>query len=351
MISSTEDPDIPSVSNSGKNRVKDVVLCRHNQREDPSGMEPVISIIIPHYNSVQSALNLLDSIPNDERIEVIVVDDRSSENITKLREKIGITNRSIYNNDKLNKGAGTARNIGLSHAKGKWLLFADSDDWFVEGWFDIVCKYLDSDFDMIYFPPTSYNTRTGKIGARHRHYEELIKQHHDKGTERTETELKYGFYTPWSKLIRRSVFEENGIWFDEQNVANDVMAMTKSALYSHKIFADSETIYCVTCGDNSLTTKKNEIKFDTIVDTKIRRYKFLKENLPERLFHYTHVDYYMAGSLADAILGKWGWKKVKEILNKYRKNQIQFLTIYMFEPSFLLRYIFLDLRWRIEMNG
>lgn len=312
---------------------------------------PVLSIIIPHYNSLDGVKKLLTSIPVDNRVEVIVVDDKSTDDITELKQILADTGRSFYPNDTANKGAGTARNVGLSHASGQWLLFADADDCFTEGWLDKVLTYVDSDYDEIFFAPTSYNVSTQTVGARHRHYEELVRNHAKKNTKRTETELRYGFYTPWSKLIRRNVFTDNDIHFDEVMVANDVMAMNKCAYFSKKICADENTIYCVTCGEKTLTSKKNENNFDTRIDTKIRRYVFLRERLSKKEFHWTHADYYMAGSLADAILGKWGKKKVKEVFQKYHENKVKYLTIYMFEPSFLFHYIFMDLKWRKETNG
>lgn len=314
-------------------------------------LEYVLSIIIPHYNSVSGVLRLLDSIPEDSRIQVIVADDRSTDDISELSDYMNRTGRELYMNDRPNKGAGTARNIGLSHALGKWLLFADSDDYFLDGWFDSVLEYADSDYDEIYFSPTSFNISTGGPGARHRHYEELVKNHIKKHTARTEIELRYGFYTPWSKLIRKSVFDENGILFDETMVANDVMAMNKCAANSKTIKADSRTIYCVTCGEKTLTSKKNEKNFDTRIDVKINRYVYLRERLSKKEFRWTHADYYMAGSLADAVLNKWGAKKTREILKKYRENKVKYLTWSMFDPSFLFHYIFLDFKWRMETSG
>ena len=42
------------------------------------------------------------------------------------------------------KGAGYARNIGLSHARGKWIIFADADDFFTADCFTILNEYMDS---------------------------------------------------------------------------------------------------------------------------------------------------------------------------------------------------------------
>lgn len=309
---------------------------------------PAVSIIIPHYNSVEMALKLLKSIPPDPRFEVIVVDDRSSADISALREALPGGQRILLINDRPGKGAGTARNIGLEHARGEWLLFADSDDYFLDGWTEAVSVWLDSDYDEIFFAPTSFNLSTGKEGVRHRHYAELVNQHSRLQTERTETELRYGFYTPWSKLIRKSVFTEHGIRFEEQMVANDIMAMTQCAYYSRSIRADSHIIYCVTCGNDTLTSKKNPKNFEIRLDTKIRRYRFLQQRLSRRHFRWTHADYYMTGSLVDSFLSG---QAPGRVLRKYRENSIPLLTLSTLNPVFLLRHAASDLSWRKEVSG
>ncbi len=312
-----------------------------------------LSVIIPHYNSTDGMLRMLESIPDEPWIEVLVVDDRSTVDLSSLQAYVQKRGERVQllRNDHENKGAGTARNIGLSCAKGEWLMFGDADDYFVEGWEKIAEGYLDCNADEIFFPPTSYNIAAKTTGARHRHYEELVLSYAGHPSQRTQTELRYGFYTPWSKMVRRSVFTENDIRFDEQLVANDIMAMTKAAYYSASIAVDTRAVYCVTCGEKTLTSKKNEANFDTRIDTKIRRYHFLREHLSGREFNQTHFDYYMAGSLADAAFGKWGMRKLVQVLGKYRRNKIRWMSIYMFEPSFLFHYIWLDVKWRMETNG
>lgn len=309
---------------------------------------PIVSIIIPHYNSVEMVLKLLSSIPPDPRFEVIVVDDRSTADISALKKALPGNQRILLSNDRLNKGAGAARNIGLEHARGEWLLFADSDDYFMDGWTKVVADWLDSEYDEVFFAPTSFNLSTQLEGVRHRHYAELVNRHSRLRTEQTEIELRYGFYTPWSKLIRKKVFLEYGIRFDEQMVANDIMAMTQCAYYSRSIQADSRVIYCVTCGNDTLTSKKKPENFEIRIDTKIRRYRFLQKHLSKRHFRWTHVDYYMTGSLADAILSGQGLGKV---MKKYRENSIPLLTFNALNPAFLVRHAFSDLSWRKEISG
>ncbi|MBQ5445892.1 MAG: glycosyltransferase family 2 protein, partial [Lachnospiraceae bacterium] len=92
-------------------------------------MKPLFSIIIPHYDIPDLLMRCLKSIPVSKEIQVIVVDDNSPEADTYL-EKYPELSRPYLEFIRTTKGggAGYARNIGLEHAKGEWLLFADADD-------------------------------------------------------------------------------------------------------------------------------------------------------------------------------------------------------------------------------
>ena len=70
-----------------------------------------------------------------------------------------LNHRNIFTRE--NKGAGYARNVGLSLAKGKWLLFADADDFFNLGFLNVLDNYIDSDNDIVYFSANSINIDTG----------------------------------------------------------------------------------------------------------------------------------------------------------------------------------------------
>ena len=92
----------------------------------------MISVIIPTYNrgyiikdSIQSVLN-----QTYKKIEVIVVDDNSTDNTQYVVESLN-DNRVKYIKLDKNRGACYARNIGIKSANGKYIAFQDSDDiWF-----------------------------------------------------------------------------------------------------------------------------------------------------------------------------------------------------------------------------
>ena len=93
--------------------------------------QPLISIIVPVYNVEQYLAQCLDSIVNQtySNIEVICVNDGSLDSSAEiLRHYARIDNR-IKIIDQENQGLSGARNTGLKYAKGKYLMFIDSDDW------------------------------------------------------------------------------------------------------------------------------------------------------------------------------------------------------------------------------
>ena len=119
------------------------------------------SIIIPHRNIPLLLRRCLDSIPRRMDIQIIVVDDNSDPGQVDFEHFPGLDEPCVeVYFTKEGKGAGYARNIGLKHAKGKWLLFADADDFYKESLLLSLDPYIDATFDIVYFGADSVNSET-----------------------------------------------------------------------------------------------------------------------------------------------------------------------------------------------
>lgn len=81
-----------------------------------------ISVIVPFWNSEKWLGRCCESL--DKRLEVILVDDHSTDNGRELAESYGF---KVIENER-NKGVSGARNTGLDHASGEWITFLDADD-------------------------------------------------------------------------------------------------------------------------------------------------------------------------------------------------------------------------------
>ena len=89
----------------------------------------MISVIIPTYNRAGTILRSVNSVLNQtyEDLELIIIDDGSTDNTKKLIEEIE-DDRIRYIYLGANGGASNARNVGVSYALGEWIAFQDSDD-------------------------------------------------------------------------------------------------------------------------------------------------------------------------------------------------------------------------------
>ena len=117
---------------------------------------PSFTIIIPHYNIPELLSRCLASIPERDDTQVIVVDDKSDEpscNELHKLEKVFPAVSFLYAQE--HRGGGGARNLGLEHARGKYLLFADADDIFNGCISGILDEYAASWVDIIFFNANS----------------------------------------------------------------------------------------------------------------------------------------------------------------------------------------------------
>lgn len=163
-----------------------------------------VSVIIPVYNEAPYLKRCLDSIPTSDEIEVIVVDDGSTDGSAKICDKY--KKRFVIVHQE-NRGVSAARNRGIDLAIGEYVTFLDSDDQYLDTSFDIMLRTIEK------------APRENIIQFNHyRHYAEINK-----------TALKYtnneGFYRfdkrpqqwcmVWNKLYKKKFLNDNHIRFEE----------------------------------------------------------------------------------------------------------------------------------------
>lgn len=91
---------------------------------------PLVSVIIPCYNHGKYLETAVDSVRSQsyKNVEVIIVDDGSVDDTSTIARKM----QEVQYVFQENKGLSAARNIGLKHSKGDYLVFLDADDWLLE---------------------------------------------------------------------------------------------------------------------------------------------------------------------------------------------------------------------------
>ena len=92
--------------------------------------QPLISVIIPVYNTEKYISDCLNSLisQTEKNIEILAVDDGSTDNSLKILQQYAALHSNIKVFSQKNAGPGVARNLALRKAKGKYIMFCDSDD-------------------------------------------------------------------------------------------------------------------------------------------------------------------------------------------------------------------------------
>ena len=237
------------------------------------------SIIIPTKNIPDLLQRCLESIPQRSDIEIIVVDDNSDREIVDVKNYPGTNNQQV----KIiflpeSKGAGYARNIGLTIAKGKWILFADSDDYFSEKFSDILDRYINSEYDIIFL---NYERVDSVTKEKIHVYRQSFITGKNLNDKLLENKLRFVMGPPWCKMIAHHLIKKYNVKFDEVAKHNDTMFSLKIGYYADRIFIDPEIAYYNTQREGSITTSRfapSSIYISTIFDVEMDYMKFAREH-------------------------------------------------------------------------
>lgn len=116
-------------------------------------VKPLLSIVVPAYQAECSIVRLLDSLCSwdGSDVEIIVVNDGSTDGTHALVSAYAAHDARICLIDKENEGRSAARNLGVSVARGDWVMFADSDDYLLDGWQAKVRAVFEFPCDLVIF--------------------------------------------------------------------------------------------------------------------------------------------------------------------------------------------------------
>ena len=214
------------------------------------------SIIIPHKNCPELLLYCLDSIPVRDDVQVIVVDDNSD------ADKVDFDHFPQWKGDnyeccftKEGKGAGYARNVGLGKVKGKWVLFADADDFFFPQIDKVFDEHVDSVADIVFFRPKGVmlfdRITPSKRGTV---INGIIDRYLESGND---VELRCWTYSPWCRLVKTALIKNNNIGFEETRYSNDILFSVLVGLKAERISVIDEKLYGLTYSADSLTANYN----------------------------------------------------------------------------------------------
>lgn len=199
-------------------------------------MKPLVSIIVPVYNVEKYLEECLNSLVNQtyENIEIIVVNDGSTDNSPKIINKFVSDYSFVKTINKLNGGLSDARNTGLPYAQGEYISFIDSDDFVEPDFIELMVNESIEKQTLVTVCDIDVFFENGKPG----YVFEGLK--HIKG----KTDIQCAFLSPlfaWNKLYHRSIFEDENIryplnlWYEDIPVTIPLFSKQNKIGYVNKI--------------------------------------------------------------------------------------------------------------------
>lgn len=243
---------------------------------------PTYSILIPHKNIPNLLQRCLDSIPHRKDTEIIIVDDNSDASIVDFDNFPGKDREDVFIFfDKEGKGSGHARNVALSQARGKWVMFVDSDDYFNYCIRDVLDEYKDCQYDVVFFKSNSVDSITYEPRSRCVHLNQMIEAY-CKDPKSAEASLRYDFGEPWCRLIRTSLIKEHNLRFEETSIHNDTAFAYHLGYVIKKMAVDKRCIYTITFRSNSVSGSISEGKKLERIKVFLRAKKFFMDHCIKR---------------------------------------------------------------------
>lgn len=222
---------------------------------------PSVSLVVPVYNVGNYLRTCLDAIlaQTFTDFELILVNDGSTDDSGAICDEYAARDERIMVIHKVNEGAGPTRNAGIASANAEYIAFPDADDWIEPEMLANayrLAKEHDVDFVMwgsevlafegetllgkriINFPDTTYDNQY----ECRTHFMELF------------SDIRLLFDSPWSKLYRRSIINENQLIFPQIRRAQDAVfnldffnhvtkVVITSAVYYHYRENDQDKVW------------------------------------------------------------------------------------------------------------
>ena len=282
--------------------------------------KPIISVIIPAYNSEKYIGRCLDSVLTQtfRDFEVIVVNDGSKDDTGEIVKRYAEKDKRIRYIEQKNMGVAKTRNKAVTLAKGDYIAFIDNDDYIDE---DYLERLYSKECDIVL---SGY--RRPDVAGR------IVK----KIVLEREDWSKFLIPAPWAKIYRRAFILENKIEFLDNDIGEDVYFNLIAMLLAKKIKYLTYVGYNWFYNDSSVSnTKQKKFSDVNVLDFLNKSYDALgKRGLIEgnyeqlELFYYRYVVWFLLYAAKgaskkeiDMVYGElFGWLEKK--FPDYAKNAL-----------------------------
>lgn len=254
---------------------------------------PCISVVIPAYNAGKYIEKCIQSIISQDfkDMEIIIINDGSTDNTKEICEKYVKMDSRIKLTTTENRGAGSARNTGISKAQGTFIALIDADDYICEGYFSRLYKMITE---------TNADIAEGHY-KRVRSYDEEVFTNTGEQKELTNMEKLLVLYGEdegeyinsvivTNKLYRKELFENAK--FPVNRIIDDEFIMYKLIYNSKKVVSTLDIMYAYVQSEESImrASFKERRAHDTL-DVYDEVYDFFKDKNNDELIQKILIRY------------------------------------------------------------
>lgn len=258
-------------------------------------MTPYFSIIIPIYNVEDYLSQCLDSIITQSftDYELILINDGSRDKSAEICKQYANKHHQIRYIEQENSGASAARNNGLMHARGKYIMFIDSDDWIEADTLRTLHSESSDNCPLIYYGfRCCFGDGDTKIDIHgYRHSEDKEDYYNILYHTMTNRMNSYIYGFTCNKLFRRDIIEQYGIQFDTYlQVKEDELFTNQycSHIKEVKIIPYAFYNYRMSFGQSLSFVKRQPKEYEIMAD---RLYQAISEWADESILSYQKQEY------------------------------------------------------------
>lgn len=277
--------------------------------------DDLVSIIVPVYNVEHYIETCVNSLINQtyKSIEIILIDDGSTDGCPTIIDQLAKLDQRIFVVHQKNEGVSAARNAGLEHSSGDYIMFVDGDDW------------VDPDY-VLYFLEL-LNETGALIGMNKNNFSvSKTKTTEKKYTVKAEKviEMIYLdeiFVAVWNKIYSRRLLVDNNIFFDSSIWYGEGMLFNIQCLqYVDAVAVGEKSVYHQTYNPNSAMRKFNlESNLCGIKSLEIQR-KIWEKHTPAIEKAWEYHKYRFNRSIASGLLESNLVSKYPDLYNECIKN-------------------------------
>lgn len=210
-------------------------------------MKPLVSVVIPSYNYAHYICNAIDSVlsQDHENVEVIVTDNRSTDDTMKVLERYAGEPRFRLNVNERNLGIPGNINVGIGLARGEYVVILSADDWLLPGHTSRLVSVAEQHPEIGFVYATAYLCKEDGSPYAVRHVAGQTFLGYSGGREELGWLLTACYMCFPTILFRRSLFERYGRLDESYEVASDWEITTRLVAAGTQVAYVAAPLVCV----------------------------------------------------------------------------------------------------------